>query len=163
MSYTKRLVVLALFGLLFALVPAAHAQCLPVAPIAPAAAGLVPFGNTGNGITDVTTWTTGSGSAVNTNGFVDNFVGPTAIQGTGLGFPLFDGWGCGPCGFGGLGACGFPSNFASFGPFQTGVGNNVGTQQSAATGFSDAESFGLQPIGLAFGVPVPCPAGLLFT
>jgi hypothetical protein len=122
----------------------------------------VPFGNTGNGITNTVTWTTGSGAALNTDSFLNNFVGPTAAQATGLGFPGFNGWGCGPFGFG-PGACGFPGGFASFGPFQSGVGGNVGTQQTAATGFSGSQSFGLQPIGLAFGVPVPGPNGLLFT
>ncbi len=160
MSYFNRLVVLTLFGLLLALVPAANAQCLPLLAGAPAAVGLVPYGNTGNGITDTVTWTTGSGAALNTDSFVNNFVGPTAAQATGLGFPLFDGWGCGF----GAGACGgFPSSFSSFGPFQAGVGGNWGTQQSTGTGFSEAQSFGLQPIGLAFGVPVPAAGGLLFT
>jgi hypothetical protein len=160
MSYINRLVVLALFGLLLALCPAAEAQCAPLLAGAPVGLGLVPYGNTGNGITDAVTWTTGAGTAANTDSFVNSFLGPTAVQGTGgFGFPGFDGWGGGF----GLGACGFPSSFANWGPFQTGIGGNLGTQQTAATGFSEASSFGLQPIGLAFGVPVPGPGGLLFT
>ncbi len=160
MSYFNRLVMLALFGLLLALCPASHAQSLPLLAGAPCGLGLVPYGNTGNGITDVVTWTTASGTATNTDSFVNSFFGPTAVQGTGgLGFPLFDGWGCGL----GLGGCGIPSLFSSCGPLQTGVGGNWGAQNTATTGFSEAESFGLQPIGLAFGVPVPGPGGLLFT
>ncbi len=157
MSYTSRLVVLAFFGLLVALAPAAEAQCAPLLAGAPVGLGLVPYGNTGNGITDVVTWTTGAGSSAATDSFVNSFIGPTAFQETGgFGFPGFDGWGCG------LGG-GFPSSFLSWGPFQTGIGGNLGSQQTAATGFSEASSFGLQPIGLAFGVPVPGPGGLLFT
>jgi hypothetical protein len=160
MSYINRLVVLALFGLLLALGPAAEAQCAPLLAGAPVGLGLVPYGNTGNGITDAVTWTTGTGTSATTDSFVNNFVGPTAVQGTGgCGFPLFNGWGCGL----GLGACGFPSSFANWGPFQTGLGGNWGAQNTAVTGFSEASSFGLQPIGVVFGVPVAGSGGLLFT
>lgn len=161
MSYIKRLVVLALFGfVLMAFCLTANAQSVPLLAGAPVGLGLVPYGNTGNGITDAVTWTTGAGTAANTDSFVNSFLGPTAVQGTGgFGFPGFDGWGGGF----GLGACGFPSSFASWGPFQTGIGGNLGTQQTTATGFSEASSFGLQPIGVVFGVPVAAPGGLLFT
>ncbi len=158
MRYINRLVVLVLFGLLLALVPAANAQSLPSLASAPAAVGLVPYGNTGNGITDAVTWTTGTGVAATTDSFVNSFFGPTAFDATGgFGFPGFGGLGCG------LGLGGFPSAFGSWGPFQTGVGGNFGQQSTQATGFSEASSFGLQPIGLVFGVPVAGPGGLVFT
>lgn len=148
MSYINRLVVLALFGLFFALSLTANAQSVPLLAGAPVGLGLVPYGNTGNGITDVVTWTTGVGTTANTDSFVNSFFGPSSVQG--FGGPFF-------------GGCGIPSAFAGWGPFQSGVGGNWGAQNSAATGFSEASSFGLQPIGVVFGVPVPGPGGLLFT
>jgi hypothetical protein len=157
MSYINKLVVIALFGL-FAFCLTAEAQSVPLLAGAPVGLGLVPYGNTGNGITDAVTWTTGAGTAATTDSFVNNFLGPSAVQGFGgCGFPGFGGWGCG------LGACGIPSAFGSWGPFQTGIGGNFGQQCSQATGFSEASSFGLQPIGVVFGVPVAGPGGLLFT
>jgi hypothetical protein len=129
------------------LCPIADAQCAPLA---------VGAGNLGNGITDTWYSTSGFGGSATTDSFVNSFVGPTAAQGFGSPF------GFGGCGFPALGACGI-SPFASFGPFQTGVGGNWGTQNSAANGAARATTFGLQPIGLAFGIPVAGPGGLLYT
>ncbi len=150
MSYFNRLVVLALFGLFLVTVPMAYAQCAPLA---------VGAGNLGNGITDTWYTTQGVGGAATTDSFVNDFVGQTAVQGCGGPFG-FGGWGCGVP-FGGCGG-GF-APFASFGPFSTGVGTNFGTQNSAACGAAGASSFGLQPIGLVFGVPVSGPGGFLYT
>jgi hypothetical protein len=146
MSHFKRLVVLALFGLFLAAVSTAGAEFAPLA---------VGAGNLGNGITNTWYSTEGLGEATNTDSFVNSFVGPTAAQG--FGFPFgFGGFGCG------LGACG-ATPFASFGPFQTGVGGNFGAQNTASAGAMGTSTFGLQPIGLVFGVPVAGPGGLLYT
>lgn len=146
MSYFNRLVVLALFGLFLVAVTMTNAQVAPLA---------IGAGNLGNGITSSWYSTTGVGEAVNTDSFVNDFVGQTAVQGSGFPFG-FGGFGCGLGGFG-------ATPFASFGPFQTGVGSNFGTQNTAATGAAGSESFGLQPIGLVFGVPVSGPGGFLYT
>lgn len=142
MSYYSRLVVLALFGLFLVLCPIADAQCAPVAPLA------VGAGNLGNGITDTWYSTSGFGGATTTDSFVNSFAGQTAVEGFGSPF--------------GFGACGI-SPFASFGPFQAGIGGNWGAQNSFADGAARATTFGLQPIGLAFGIPVAGPGGLLYT
>ncbi len=147
MSKINRLLVLTLFG--FALVAIGLTANAQVPPVAPVGLGVVPLGNAGNGITETTTWSSGVGGAASTDSFVNSFFGPTAFQGVGGPF----GFGCG----------GFPSAFTSAGPFQTGVGGNFGAQNSAACGGSTASSFGLQPIGLAFGIPVAGPNGLLYT
>lgn len=145
MSHFKRLVVLALFGLFLAAVSTAGAEFAPLA---------VGAGNLGNGITSTWYSTEGFGEAANTDSFVNSFVGPTAAQG--FGFPFgFGGFGCSPC------ATGLP--FASFGPLQTGVGGNFGAQNTASAGAMGTSTFGLQPIGLVFGVPVAGPGGLLYT
>jgi hypothetical protein len=162
MSYMNRLVVLAFFGfVLMALCLTADAQCAPLLAQPPlSGVGLpVPYGNFGSGITDSWYTTAGSGNSFNTDTFVNSFAGPSAVQGCGGPFG-FGGWGCGPCGFGG---CGIPSAFSSWGPFQSGVGGNFGNQFSAASGVARSQTFGLQPIGLAFGVPVAGPGGLVFT
>jgi hypothetical protein len=107
----------------------------------------VAYGNFGNGIVTTSTWSGGVGSSVATDSFVNSLAGPFGI-GDGFG-----GFGCGPCGLGGL---------ATFGPLQSAFGGNLGTQASQASGFSQSTTFGLQPIGLAFGIPVPGPGGLAF-
>ncbi len=145
MSYFNRVIVLALFGLFLVLCPVAYAQCTPLA---------VSPGNFGNGITDTWYTTSGVGGAATTDSFVNNYLGQTAVQGFGGPF----GFGCSPCGLG----CGV-GPFASYGPFSTGVGGNFGTQNSAATGTAESTTFGLQPIGLVFGVPVAGPGGYLYT
>lgn len=140
MSYFNKLIVLAIFGLVLAgLSMTAEAQCTPLVSGAPAvpAVGLpvIPMGNVGNGITDSVTWTTGVGNALNTNSF-NNLAGP-------------------------FGGCGFAP--FGLGAFQNGFGANVGTQNSAEVGYSESRSFGLQPQGIVFGVPVSGPGGLLYT
>jgi hypothetical protein len=156
MSYYNRLVVLAIFGfVLMSFSLTANAQLVPSCAIPLADIGLpVAYGNVGNGITNTFITTSGSGNVATTDSFVNNFLGQNVVQG--LGGP-FGGWGCGPCGFGGAGG------FASTGPFQTGVGGNIGAQSSEACGSAGSSSFGLQPIGLAFGIPVAGPSGLLYT
>ncbi|HTY91232.1 MAG TPA: hypothetical protein VMC84_08660 [Methanocella sp.] len=136
---------LALFGLFIVAASAASAQVTPLA---------VGAGNLGNGITNTWYTTSGVGGAATTDSFVNDYVGQTAVQGCGGPF----GWG----GWGGWGGCGI-SPFASYGPFSTGVGGNWGAQNSAATGSAGASSFGLQPIGVVFGVPVAGPGGYLYT
>lgn len=150
MSYFNRLVVLALFGLFIVAVSTASAQVAPLA---------IGAGNLGNGITNTWYTTSGVGGAATTDSFVNDFVGQTAVQGFGSPF----GFGGPGCGFPAFGGCGGFSPFASFGPFSTGLGTNFGTQNSAATGAAGASSFGLQPIGLVFGIPVSGPGGFLYT
>jgi len=139
---------------LIALTTAANAQSIPVIaiPPTPALAAPIPFGNAGNGITTSSTWTSGVGNAAGSDVFGNSFTGQNAVQGFGGPF----GFGCGPCGLGG-------SNFASWGPFQAGTGGNFGAQNSAVNGGSTATSFGLQPIGVAFGIPVAGAGGFSFT
>ncbi len=145
MSDFNRSVILALFGLFLILGPLANAQFTPI----PAGVG-----NLGNGITDTWYTATGAGTTSTTDSFVNSFAGQSVAQG--FGFPFgFGGFGCG------LGA-GF-TPFASVGPFQTGVGGNWGWQDSAASNTARAQTFGLQPIGLAFGIPVAGPGGLVYT
>jgi hypothetical protein len=163
MSYFNKLLVLTIFGLaLTAFCLAANAQVCPILDVPPITApGLMaPFGNAGNGITDSVSYTTGSGQAAATDAFTSNFLGQNAIQSCGLplGLGLWSPCCCG-CGLGGLGG----SNFASFGPFQTGVGNTLGTQSTSASGLSRATSFGLQPNEVAFGIPVVGQNGFTFT
>jgi hypothetical protein len=162
MSYFNKLLVLTIFGLaLTAFCLAANAQVCPVLDVPPVTAPglMVPFGNAGNGITDSVSWTTGTGHAAATDAFTNNFLGQNAIQSCGLPFGcgLWDPCGCG-CGFG-LGDGGF----ASYGPFQAGLGSSLGTQSTSVSGLSRATSFGLQPNEVAFGVPVAATNGLTFT
>ena len=170
MSYFNKLLVLTIFGLaLTAFCLAANAQVCPVLDVPPITApGLMaPFGNAGNGITDTVSYTTGTGQASATNAFTSNFLGQNAIQSCGLpfGLGLWNPCSCG-CGLGlgglGLGDLG-GSGFASFGPFQTGVASNLGTQSTSVSGLSRATSFGLQPNEVAFGVPVAATNGFTFT
>jgi hypothetical protein len=105
-----------------------------------------PTGGFAPGFSETTTWSQGTGASTNSDSFVSDTFGP-------FGGSFFDG--CSPCGFGGFGPVG---GFA-----QTGVGGNFGAQNSAMGTFSHTESFGLgQPVGLAFGIPVPGPAGLMY-
>ncbi|AFD00907.1 hypothetical protein Mtc_2170 [Methanocella conradii HZ254] len=155
MSFNK-LMVLVLLGLLLGFGVTAHAQCVPLLAQPPlGGVGLpVPYGNFGNGITDTWYTTTGVGGAASTDSFLNGFVGPSSVQGFGgFAFPAFDGFGCGP----------LPSAFAGWGPFQAGVGGNWGAQNSAAMGVARSMTFGLQPTGLVFGVPVAGPGGFVFT
>lgn len=107
-----------------------------------------PAGGYAPGFSESTTWSQGTGAATNTDSFVSSTFQP------------FDGIpfaGCSPCGFGGFG-------FGPIGGFaNNGVGTNFGAQNSAMGTFTHTESFGLgQPVGLAFGIPVPGPAGLYY-
>lgn len=165
MSYFNKLLVLMIFGLvLTAFCLAANAQVCPVldVPSVTAPGLMVPFGNAGNGITNSQSWTTGTGQAAATDAFTNNFLGQNAIQSCGypFGLGLWNPCGCG-CGCGcGLGT---GTGFASWGPFQNGVGSNLGTQSTSVSGYSGASSFGLQPNEVAFGIPVMGPSGFTFT
>lgn len=98
------------------------------------------------GFSESTTWSQGVGAATSTDAFFNGIASP-------FGAPFFGG--CGPCGFGGFGPVG--------GIAQAGVGANFGAQNEAMGTFTHTESFGLgQPVGLAFGVPIPGPAGLMY-
>jgi hypothetical protein len=107
-----------------------------------------PTGGYAPGFSESVTWSGGTGAATNSDSFLSNVVSP-------FGGPFF-GAGFGPCGIGGLaGPIG--------GLVQSGIGGNFGAQNSAMGTFSRTTSFGLgQPIGLAFGIPVPGPGGLLY-
>ncbi len=125
---------------------------LAVIMITPAAAQFFgpalasPAGGYAPGFSESTTWSQGTGAATNADSFFSGTVGP-------FGTPFLDG--CSPCGIGGFGPIG---GFA-----QNGVGGNIGVQNSAMGTFTHTESFGLgQPVGLAFGIPVPGPAGLMY-
>jgi len=110
-----------------------------------------PTGGYAPGFSESVTWSGGTGAATNSDSFLSNVVSP-------FGGPFF-GDICSPCGFGGFGGFGGPIG----GYAQNGLGGNFGAQNSAMGTFSRTTSFGLgQPIGLAFGIPVPGPAGLLY-
>ncbi len=160
MSYYNRLVVLAIFGfVLMSLCLTANAQLVPSCAVPLGDIGLpVAYGNVGNGITNTFMTTSGTGNAASTDGFVNNYLGQNVVQGFGGPFGGL-GCGCSPCGLG-LGGVG---GLATTGPFQVGTGGNFGAQNSQAFGSAGSSSFGLQPIGLAFGVPVAGPSGLLYT
>jgi hypothetical protein len=122
---------------------------LAVMMITPAAAQFYgpalasPAGGYAPGFSESVTWSQGAGAATNADSFVNNVISP-------FGGSFFDGF---PCGFGGFGPIG--------GIAQTGVGGNFGAQNSAMGTYTRTTSFGLgQPNGLAFGIPVPGPAGL---
>ena len=154
MSFS-RLMIIALSGLLLGLGMVANAQAVPLLAQPPlGGVGLpVPYGNFGNGITDTWYTTTGVGGAASTDSFLNGFVGPASVQGFGgFAFPFFDGFGCGAP----------PTAFSAWGPFQAGVGGNWGAQNSAAMGVARSMTFGLQPTGLVFGVPVAGPGGYVF-
>jgi hypothetical protein len=106
-----------------------------------------PAGGYAPGYVDSVSWSQGAGASTNTDSFFSGLGGP-------FGGPFLGG-ACGfPCGFGG----GFGGGLA-----QTGLGSNFGAQNSAMGTYTRTTSFGLgQPIGLAFGVPVPGPAGLMY-
>jgi len=120
---------------------------LAVMMITPAAAQFFgpalasPAGGYAPGFVDSVTWSQGAGASTNTNAFASNALSPFSG-------PFFGG------------ACGFP---CGFGDGLGGFGSNFGAQNSAMGTFTRTTSFGLgQPVGLAFGVPVPGPAGLLY-
>jgi hypothetical protein len=124
---------------------------LAVMLISPAAAQFFgpalasPAGGYAPGFVDSVTWSQGVGAATNADSFLNGVASP-------FGGPFFGGF---PCGFGGFGPVG--------GIAQTGVGGNFGAQNSAMGSYTRTTSFGLgQPVGLAFGVPVPGPAGLMY-
>jgi hypothetical protein len=122
---------------------------LAVMLISPAAAQFFgpalasPAGGYAPGFSESTTWSQGVGAATNSDSFFNGVATP-------FGGSFFGGF---PCGFGGFGPDG--------GIAQTGVGSNFGAQNSAMGSYTRTTSFGLgQPVGLAFGMPVPGPAGL---
>ncbi len=143
MKFVSKLLVLAVFGVfsLASCLPAGAQLGCPAFAAPPLNSWGVPvaYGNFGNGIVTTDTWTSGVGSTVNTDSF-----------GSALATPFGAGLGCGFSPFG-------------IGPFQTGFGGNLGVQGSQATGFSESTTFGLQQPQVAFGIPVPGPAGLVFT
>jgi hypothetical protein len=98
-----------------------------------------PTGGYAPGFSESVSWTSGVGAAASTDAFFNGIASPFG----GFGFP---------CGFGPFG-----------GVAQTGVGSNFGAENSAMGTYTRTTSFGLgQPYGLAFGVPVPGPAGLFY-
>lgn len=112
------------------------AGALPLAAITPA-------GTIGSGIFETDCWSTGVGTTAATDSFANSVISP-------FGGPFFD-----PCGPFAAGPCG--------GLAQSGVGGNFGTQNSATSTGSHTTAFGLGPMpGLAFGIPVPGPAGLAY-
>jgi hypothetical protein len=121
---------------------------LAVMMITPAAAQFFgpalasPAGGYAPGFVDSVSWSQGAGAATNTDSFFSGVAGP-------FGSPFLGGF---PCGFGPVG-----------GIAQTGLGGNFGAQNSAMGTYTRTTSFGLgQPVGLAFGIPVPGPAGLMY-
>jgi hypothetical protein len=129
---------------------------LAVMMITPAAAQFYgpalasPAGGYAPGFVDSVSWTSGVGAATNTDSFFNGIASP-------LGGSFFDGGFGFPCGIG----CGFGGPIG--GIAQTGVGSNFGAQNSAMDSYTRTTSFGLgQPNGLAFGIPVPGPAGLMY-
>jgi hypothetical protein len=122
---------------------------LAVMMITPAAAQFFgpamasPAGGYAPGYVDSVTWSQGVGATTNADSFASGVLSP-------FGGPFFGSF---PCGFGaGIG-----------GLSQTGLGSNFGAQNSAQGTYTRTTSFGLgQPVGLAFGTPVPGPAGLMY-
>jgi hypothetical protein len=122
---------------------------LAVMMITPAAAQFfgpslaTPGGGYAPGYVDSVTWSSGVGAATTSDSFFNGIASP-------FGGPFFGGFPCGFAGpFGGIA--------------QAGVGGNFGAENSAMGTYTRTTSFGLgQPVGLAFGVPVPGPAGLLY-
>lgn len=110
-----------------------------------------PTGGYAPGFSESVTWSGGTGAAASSDSFLSNVVSPFGGPFFGSGPGL-----CGPCGFGGFGG---PIG----GLAQSGIGGNIGTQNSAMGTYSRTTSFGLgQPNGLVFGIPVPGPGGLTF-
>jgi hypothetical protein len=135
-----------LFKLFVTLAACAVMMIMPAAAqfFGPALAS--PAGGYAPGFVDCVTWSGGAGAAATSNSFFNDVLSP-------FGGPFFGG--CGPCGFGFGGPIG---GFA-----QNGVGGNIGTENSAMGTYTRTTSFGLgQPQGLAFGIPVPGPAGLCY-
>lgn len=143
----KLLVTLALFAVI-AILPAGawlgpNVECGPM-PVASA----IPYGTLGSGIFEQETWSAGTGAAATGDQFSNEVLSPA------IGGDLF----------GGFGACGFGAPFGGAGGYaQNGLGANQGFQNSAMGTFSKTAAFGLGPMpGLAFGIPVPGPAGLYY-
>jgi hypothetical protein len=107
-------------------------------------AAITPTGTIGSGIYETTTWSSGVGSSAATDSFASDVISPFG------GGAFFDP--CGPFAAGPIGG------FA-----QTGLGSNLGTQQSATSGGTHTTAFGLGPLpGLVFGTPIPGPGGLVY-
>jgi len=94
-------------------------------------AEITPYGTVGQGIYETDTWSSGVGSAAASDSFANSMVSP-------FGGPFFS-----PCG---------PFGGAIGGMAQTGLGGNIGTQNSAESTASHTTAFGLAPLpGLVFG------------
>ncbi len=96
-----------------------------------------PTGGYAPGFSESVSWTSGVGAAASTDAVFNSIVSP------------------------------FGGPFFGFGPFggaaETGIGSNFGAENSAMGTFTRTTSFGLgQPDGLAFGIPVPGPGGLIY-
>lgn len=95
----------------------------------------------GSGFFETESWTGGVGSATASDQFFSGVASPFG----GSFFSPCDLWGGG----GGL--------------VQSGLGGNVGAQNSATGTYSRSTAFGMAPLGsLVFGIPVAGPAGLLY-
>jgi len=142
---TQRGVLMGMFRLFVVLAALAVMMITPAAAQFYGPALASPAGGYAPGFSESVTWSQGVGSAANTDTFANNVVSP-------FGGSFFGGF---PCGFGGFGPIG--------GIAQTGVGTNFGAQNSAMGTYTRTTSFGLgQPNGLAFGIPVAGPAGLMY-
>jgi hypothetical protein len=149
MSKVKLFVTLALFamiGMIIGIMPACawlgpNVLCdgLPVA-------GPAPYGTLGSGFFETVSYSTGVGSASASDSFFNGVFSPF-----------------GGAGFGGFGACGVPFCGPVGGFAQSGLGGNIGVQDSAMSTFTRSTAFGLSPLNaLVFGMPVAGPAGLYF-
>jgi hypothetical protein len=109
-------------------------------------AGPAPYGTLGSGFFETVSYSTGVGSASASDSFFNGVFSPL-----------------GGAGFGGFGACGVPFCGPVGGFAQSGLGGNVGVQDSAMSTYTRSTAFGLSPLNaLVFGVPVAGPAGLYF-
>lgn len=142
MIKVKLLVMLAALALIAVLPAGAWVGPSYIAGSLPLAA-ITPTGTIGSGIYETDTWSTCAGSSAATDSFASNVLSP-------FGGAFFDP--CGPFATGPIG-----------GYAQTGLGGNLGTQQSTTSTGSHTTAFGLGPMqSLVFGTPVPGPAGLTY-
>jgi hypothetical protein len=106
-------------------------------------AAITPYGTIGSGIYETDSWTTGAGSSAISDSFASNVISP-------FGGAFFDP--CGPFATGPIG-----------GLAQTGLGGNLGAQESATATGTHTTAFGIGPQpGLVFGIPIAGPAGLTY-
>lgn len=141
------LMMLALFGMIAVLSVPANAWLGPDFWYGPPALGSVaapvPLGVPGSGFFETESWTVGAGAATCGDSFFSGVASP-------FGGPFF-----GPCGFGPFDGIG--------GLLQSGLGGNIGAQNSATGTFTKSTAFGISPLNsLVFGVPIPGPGGFIF-